>query len=144
MSSEEELENQAFKVQDRRRFHPDGSPVEGSEPAEKANPPQATAEKADSPPPSPTSAAEERPRDIPADFASLVLSLAAGAQSSLGISPHPLTGKPEKNLPQAKYSIDLLGMLQEKTRGNLGPEEAKLLEALLFDLRMRYVEANAS
>jgi len=139
MSSEEELENQAFKVKDRRRFHPDGTPVETPPEAEKATSPQNTEEKAP-----PQAAPEEQPHEIPADFSSLILSLAAGAQSALGISPHPLTGKPEKNLPQAKYSIDLLGMLQEKTRGNLGPEEAKLLEALLYDLRMRYVEAQTS
>jgi hypothetical protein len=53
----------------------------------------------------------------------------------------PQTGKLEKDLGMAKHTIDLLSMLQEKTRGNLTPHEAQLLESLLFDLRLRYVSA---
>ena len=137
MSSEEELENQAFKVQDHRRFHPDGTPVEAQDDSVKSVPTEETPSMKEPLPPKADSG--EREREIPADFSSLLLSLAAGAQSALGISPHPLTGKPEKNLAQAKYSIDLLGMLQEKTSGNLHPQEARLFEGLLGDLRMQYV-----
>ena len=57
----------------------------------------------------------------------------------LGGNPDPVTGKTEKDLPLAKQTIDILGMLQEKTRGNLTADEGKLLENLLADLRWRYV-----
>ncbi|HEX5035245.1 MAG TPA: DUF1844 domain-containing protein [bacterium] len=67
--------------------------------------------------------------------------MAASAQAALGISPNPRNGKLELRLPEAKYSIDLLAMLQQKTQGNLSPEEEKFLQALLYDLRLRYVEA---
>jgi uncharacterized protein DUF1844 len=134
MADQEKLENQGFKINDRRRFSPEGQPLDKAvgEVAETAKESMEGAAAASTNPPF---------AEPPADFASLLLSLAAGAQSALGIAPHPLTGKLEKNLAQAKYSIDLLEMLQEKTQGNLLKEEDKLLEALLYDLRMRYVEA---
>jgi hypothetical protein len=52
-----------------------------------------------------------------------------------------MTNQIEKNLSNAKQTIDLLGMLREKTKGNLTPDEEKLFENLLYDLRMRYVRA---
>jgi hypothetical protein len=58
----------------------------------------------------------------------------------LGKVVHPATGKIEKNLDGARFSIDLLGMLEEKTRGNLTAEEAKLLEQTLTNLRLNYVD----
>jgi hypothetical protein len=76
------------------------------------------------------------------DFYTFILSIGSSVVVHLGDAPHPETGKPvEKNLALAQQSIEILAMLQEKTRGNLGPEEAKLLEQLLFDLKLRYVEA---
>ena len=60
----------------------------------------------------------------------------------LGEVERPGTGTTEKSLPMAKHSIDILSMLEQKTRGNLDPAEAQLLENLLFDLRLRYVEAS--
>ncbi|MCS6977457.1 MAG: DUF1844 domain-containing protein [Gemmatales bacterium] len=77
---------------------------------------------------------------IPASFGVLISSLATQAAISLGDVPHPLTGKTEVNLGEARFHIDLLEVLQEKTKGNLTPEEAKALDAILFDLRMRFVE----
>jgi len=77
---------------------------------------------------------------LPASFSVLVASLATQAAIHLGDMPHPLTGKTEVNLAEARFHIDMLGVLQEKTRGNLTPEEAKALDAVLFDLRMRFVE----
>lgn len=140
MSDAEELENQGFKVKDRRRFHPDGTPVEGRDEAA----PQESAEDAPSGETPKAPEAPESLREIPADFSSLVLSLAAGAHSGLGLAPHPMSGKVEKNLVQAKYNIDLLGILEAKTQGHLTPEEAQLLQAVLYDLRMRFVEAQTS
>jgi hypothetical protein len=58
---------------------------------------------------------------------------------SLGQMPIPGQQQPEVNLPQAQYVIDLLSVLQEKTKGNLSPEETTLLEDLLHQLRMMYV-----
>lgn len=77
----------------------------------------------------------------PADFATLVLSLGSSAIAYLGAEPGPGEQKPTRNLPMAKHAIDLLSVLEEKTKGNLSPEEAQMLESLLFDLRLRYVEA---
>ena len=57
-------------------------------------------------------------------------------------STNPETGRLEKDLPSARQNLDLLAMLREKTRGNLTAEEEKLVDNLLSDLRMRYVEAS--
>ena len=77
----------------------------------------------------------------PVDFATFSLSLGSSALMHLGEVERPGTGTTEKNLPMAKHSIDILSMLESKTRGNLTAPEAQLLENLLFDLRLRYVEA---
>ena len=75
----------------------------------------------------------------PIDFYTFVLSLGSSAFVHLGDAPHPETGKPEADLPLAKQTIDIIGMLQEKTRGNLTAEEEQLVGNLLSDLRLRYV-----
>jgi len=67
--------------------------------------------------------------------------LAGQVLINLGLFENPATGKREKDLEQAKYSIDLMEILKEKTRGNLTEEEEKLINTILYDLRMRYVEA---
>ncbi len=74
------------------------------------------------------------------DFATFVLSLSHSALMHLGEAPHPEDGRVEKNLPLAKQNIDLLGLLDEKTKGNLTGDEERLLSQVLFDVRMRYVE----
>jgi Domain of unknown function (DUF1844) len=78
----------------------------------------------------------------PIDFPTFILSLATSAQVHLGAIPNPATGKEERNLSIAKETIDLLGMLQEKTKGNLTPDEERLFDHVLYDLRMMYVERN--
>lgn len=90
--------------------------------------------------PPPTTTAKTAPLP-PVDFATFILSLGSSALMHLGEVERPGTGKTEKNLPMAKHSIDILSMLEGKTKGNLTPAEAQLLENLLFDLRLRYVEA---
>ena len=72
-------------------------------------------------------------------FPSFLVSLSSSAFISLGQIPDPNTGKTEKNLPLAKQTIDLLGVLREKTRNNLRPEEENLFDHLLYDLRMAYI-----
>lgn len=75
-------------------------------------------------------------------FAQFVLSLGTTAAVHFGDLPDPATGEPgEPDLVGASQMIELLALLQEKTRGNLDPAEAKLLEDLLYDLRMRFVQA---
>lgn len=75
------------------------------------------------------------------DFATFVLSLGSSALVHLGEVPDPETGKAERNLDLAKQTIDILGLLEQKTRGNLDEAEAKLLGGLLYDLRIKYVDA---
>jgi hypothetical protein len=74
------------------------------------------------------------------DFATFVLSLSHSALLHLGEAHHPETGQVEKNLSLARQTIDLLGMLEEKTRGNLTEDEKALLQDTLFRLRMAFVE----
>ncbi len=75
------------------------------------------------------------------NLATFILSLSSSAMFHIGEIPNPETGKTEKNLPLAKQSIDIIEMLKEKTKGNLDPEEEKLLDIVLYDLRMKYVNA---
>src|SRR5947209_18049393 len=86
----------------------------------------------------------EKKQEYALDFNALVLSLGSSAIVHLGEAPDPTSGqkrdKPEFTM--AQQSIDLLGMLQEKTRGNLTAEEARFLENMLFDLRMLYVQVS--
>ncbi len=77
-----------------------------------------------------------------ADFHYLVVFLGTQALLCMGEQADAAAGeKFEKNLPGAKHAIDLLGVIQEKTKGNLDDDESQLLESLLYDLRMRYVQA---
>ena len=76
----------------------------------------------------------------PINFATFVLSLSSSAAMNLGGYQDPVSGHMPKNLELAKQSIDILAILEEKTRGNLTDEEKKLLETSLYELRMSYVE----
>jgi len=77
----------------------------------------------------------------PVDFTTFVLSMGSSALIHLGAAPHPDGGGVDINLPMARQTIDLLAMLRDKTQGNLSAEESRYLEALLHDLRVRFVEA---
>jgi hypothetical protein len=95
-------------------------------------------------PETPTQAPAPEPKtgpEPPITFPTFLISLASSAVFHLGEAPHPETGQVQKNLPLAKQTIDLLAILQEKTRGNLTDEEGHLLQSLLYDLRIRFVEA---
>jgi hypothetical protein len=90
--------------------------------------------------------ADQQPKEAPSggplpkpDFAMFVTGLATQALIHLGEMAHPVTKKREKNLEEAKYTIDLLEMIEEKTKGNLTPEEKRYLDQILYDLRMRFV-----
>src|SRR5438132_4621248 len=166
MSDEEQP---VFKVVDRRPFNPDGTPRElspeekqetervaeslktpAAEPLQKPAEPQTAmprpaattrreAEPAPRVRPSPERRAGGDPLDDPTSFLSLIMSLASNAAASLGMMPHPVTGESGVDLKTAKHWIDVLGMLEEKTRGNLDAQEAQVVEGLLADLRMQYV-----
>ena len=117
MSSDEPKQGRGFTIVDRRGSQ---SEPEAAQPAQHAMLP-------------------------PADFAAIVLSFASTALFHLGLVADPETGKPgEKSLPLAQHSIDLLELLQGKTRGNLNSDETELLANLLTELRVRYVESSKS
>lgn len=78
--------------------------------------------------------------DNPASFANFVLSLASQAAAALGMAENPMTGQVRVDLQSGKYLIDVLGMLADKTAGNLHPLEQKLFSQLLGELRMQYVQ----
>ncbi len=78
----------------------------------------------------------------PASFTLLVLSLRTQAEMQLGLMPFSEEDKPEPELPLARHTIDMLGVLQEKTRGNLSMDEQRLLENSLTELRFRFVQVS--
>jgi hypothetical protein len=123
-------ERRGFQVKDRRRFSETGDarPEAADEPSSGA---AAGAEAA------PQSAP---PADEPVTFSTFVLGLSTQALLHLGEIANPMTRAIERDLPAAKQVIDILGILAEKTRNNLEPGEQSLLESVLYDLRMRYVE----
>jgi len=149
-----------FKVTDRRLFNADGTPRD-LPPEEKTETPAVAAT---SPQPAPpvtpsaepdvdsTSNANEELDDEeelegaqdPASFVNFLMSIASNAASALGMMEHPVTHQREVDLELGKHWIDVLGMLQKKTQGNLTKQEQQLVEGLLSDLRMQYVSlANA-
>ena len=79
-------------------------------------------------------------RELPVSFSSFVVSLASSAMLYLGEAPDPVTRESRVELPLARQTIDALGMLKDKTKGNLDDEETRLLDTLLMDLRTKYVE----
>ena len=152
-----------FKVTDRRLFNPDGSPRDvppeekpEPKPAVKEEPVAATAgtaagaARAESQPAaapdeiSPEAEEEFTEEDLsaaqdPASFISFLMSIASNAASALGMMEHPVTHQREVDVELGKHWIDVLGMLQKKTAGNLTNQEQRMLEGLLADLRMQYV-----
>ena len=77
-------------------------------------------------------------------FTNLVMSLNTSALFLLGEISEPRTGKRNKDLVLAKHSIDTLNMLQEKTKGNLTEDEGKMLQNILYDLKIRYVKISGN
>jgi hypothetical protein len=84
----------------------------------------------------------DAPNQGPVDFGTFVLSLGSSALVHLGEIQHPDSSEAKENLLVARQVIDLLAMLEDKTRGNLTPEEARFLSDLLADLRLKFVEKN--
>jgi hypothetical protein len=164
---EEEEKPRAFKVDDRRRFSPEGElkpefqgtdeptagartdapPAGGGDTASSAAAAFASAS---------TSAGSARAAERPStaqsrarasasvapeiNFGTFVVGLSTQALVHLGEIPDPLSGQPSADLPAAQQLIDIIAILKEKTRGNLDHDEDTLLETILFELRMKYVE----
>lgn len=147
MSKEEKEQEAGFSVNDKRRFTMDenGKVIDKSEttgePDEKPQPEEKTITENDE-----MKKAEEECssrqdwKDLPQiTFSTLILSLSTQAMIGMGEIPDPMTGEPATNLAMAKQTIDLIGVLKEKTKGNLSKEEEQFLQANLTDLRLRFV-----
>ena len=143
-----EREEKPIRVVDRRMFTPDGELRPGFEPEE---PPAATPSPAEpsapgfaapEPSPEPAPPADEPPAasEPRSEFARIVSSLATTAYSALGLLADPATGARHRDLTIARQMIDWLGVLEQKTRGNLSFEESDLLSRALYELRLAYVE----
>jgi hypothetical protein len=85
-------------------------------------------------------ASEEDVQFPEVSFSTFIFSISSSVLLHFGEIPDPATGEKTKNLPMAKHSIDILSMLEEKTRGNLTDDEEQLITNILYDLRMRYVK----
>jgi hypothetical protein len=153
IGKDDNQEEVTFKVADRRKFNSDGSLKEGvtlepETPKEEAKaagtaaaPAAAKTDEVSDRENEPLSEEDEIPgADDPASFVNFLSTLATNAAASLGAVPHPATGKRTLDLDTGKYWLDILGMLRDKTKGNLHKEESRLLEGLLADLRMQYVQ----
>jgi hypothetical protein len=140
-----ESEETGFRIADRRKFTPDGEIRQQDEepaaeeaaqpddtgPAEGAPSDQSEGREAE--------ADEEADRGRTIDFTSFLLSLATTAMAHLGDVPDPGTGETSENLEAAQQMIDILSLLKEKTQGNLEPDEVRLIDDLLYELRMRFL-----
>lgn len=162
--TEREEEQQEIKVTDRRKFNLDGSLKEGVviEPQKPKEEPEVEEKQTKN---SSTDAVQESEigeefeptsndsseagfeddedipgSDDPASFINFLSTLVTNAAASLGAMPHPVTGKRTVDLESGKFWIDVLAMLREKTKGNLLAKESQLLEGILGDLQMQYVQ----
>ncbi|HQZ98245.1 MAG TPA: DUF1844 domain-containing protein [Pyrinomonadaceae bacterium] len=161
---DDENEEVHYKVADKRKFNADGSLREGvtldaapAKPAAPAEERRAAAPTAAAPQSAAVQETHIGPMDEeeefadedngdeipgakdPASFVNFLSTLATNAAAALGAVPHPATGQRSLDLESGKYWLDILGMLRDKTKGNLHPQESRLLEGLLGDLRMQYV-----
>jgi hypothetical protein len=166
--AEDHDEEVTYKVADKRKFNPDGSVREGVT-LDAAPPPKPREEPKPTPLRQSELAADNAPFDSeaataefteddlagldeiedtsdipgardPASFVNFLSTLATNAAAALGAVPHPVTGKRSLDLESGKYWLDVLAMLRDKTKGNLHPKEQQLIDGLLGDLRMQYVQ----
>lgn len=130
-------EEKGFVIKDKRTFSPEtGEPrPEASQRVEEAKTGGEEAPKTGA-----KAAAGEEAQLPEVNFATFVFSLSSSALLHFGEIPDPSSGKKNKNLAMAKQTIDILSMLEEKTRGNLTSDEEQLFKNILYDLRMRYVK----
>ena len=111
--------------------------------AQPSSPPPKSEKKTETPSPSPGEQADEPSasnKELEMSFLNYVASLGYQAMIFLGEIPHPVSQQIEKNTDQAKFLIDTLALLREKTKGNLSAQEQNLLNGTLYELQMKYVE----
>lgn len=135
---DEEMSNEGFKVTDRRRFTEDGEDKGQHGDREPKNE-EKQDQKASRTDRGESAQASTLP---PMDFSALVLSLAETALFHLGLLRIPGSEEVKKDLQAARQTIDLIAMLQDKTRGNLTDSEQKVITETLYQLRMTFVEAS--
>jgi hypothetical protein len=153
-----------FKVTDRRLFNADGSPrdlapEEKPEPQPTLEAPATAGSVAAATQPEPAAPVQDETdsgesfetdesvmseeeiagAQDPASFVNFLMSIASNAAAALGMMEHPVTHQRDVDIELGKHWIDVLGMLEKKTQGNLTPQEQKMIEGLLADLRMQYV-----
>jgi len=137
-------EEKGFVIKDRRRFTAEGEPVARNDSAQ-AGVSDAEQRRAATAAEQVQAQQAKECRDVPplpeVNFSTFVFSLSTSALLHLGELPDPNTRETCQNLALAKQTIDILGMLQKKTKGNLDDEEENLLSNLLYELRMKYVSA---
>lgn len=121
-------ENQGFTISDKRIKLDDSKPATKIEPKSEDHSPKAS------------EAGKSRRENVPPDFSGFILSLGTSALVHMGETVLPDQKGSGTNLPQAQEIIDLLSMLEEKTKGNLSKDEGNLLSNLLYTLRMKFVE----
>ena len=143
---EDEKQEKGFVIKDRRRFDDTGdtrpeSPRE--EPPAKPQEPTPDAKTAEPRTDEPKQQEQTEATFPELNFSTFVFSLGTSAMYHFGDFPDPATRKAERNLEAAKQTIDSLAILQAKTKGNLSDDEERLLDSLLYELRMRYVRETA-
>jgi hypothetical protein len=141
--SEEEKKGKGLKFVDKRKTHDetgknaqeDKEPSSGQENTEKKPRNDKTS--------APSGENAESKQTLPeVDFNFFILSLSSSAMMQMGVIPNPVTKKKEKNMEVAKQTIDIISILEKKTKGNLTQEEEQFLSAILYDLRMKFIEEN--
>jgi hypothetical protein len=139
-------DEKGFVIKDRRRFDDSGEarPEPPKEETAKPQEPKTEAKEAEPRAEKPAGQAQEEGSFPDLNFSTFVFSLGTSAMYHFGDFPDPVTKKAERNLEAAKQTIDILGILQDKTKGNLSEDEQRLLESLLYELRMRYVREKGS
>ena len=149
---EEEKKEKAFVVRDKRLFNESGQPRAEAPSTAEAAPVMGSIEKEEPPP----DAKKQSQPDVEAksqsqeaapvpevNFYNFILSLSSTAMYHFGDFSDSATKESQRNLAAAKQTIDLLSMLQEKTKGNLNQDEKNLLDGILYELRIRYVKEMA-
>jgi hypothetical protein len=124
-----EQEEQGFRITDKRGFHEDGE-TRAPESAEKTFGQESPAD---------TGNSQDNASRPPIDFPSYILGYYTQGIVFLGEVPNPYTNKKEEDVEAARHIIDLLSMMEQKTKGNLSSEEQQLLESVLYELRMKFM-----
>jgi hypothetical protein len=149
MMEEEGEKSRGFKVEDKRRFSSEGDLKpefeDAADPAPAPAREKAPEASAAAPEPERRSASQPAQSSSPAPepsitFATFLVGLSTQALVHLGEIPDPGDGQLQRDLEAARQIIDLIGVIRDKTQGNLDKDEQAMIDAILFDLRMKYVE----